>query len=85
MYTYICKYVTRLRCLLAQDEPSKKGFKVAHVPPAPVNMQLAAPWVDPGPGGAAAVGRGKDDRDKFTAPGEDGAVNKVLVKRMWQR
>lgn len=54
---------------VSQDEPSKKGFKVAHVPPAPVSMQLAAPWVDPGPGGAAAVRRGKDDRDKFLAPG----------------
>ncbi|KAG2498371.1 hypothetical protein HYH03_003630 [Edaphochlamys debaryana] len=56
---------------LLKDEPSKKGFKIAHVPPAPINAQLAVPWTDPVSGGTATLSRGKDDKTLFTEPGKD--------------
>jgi hypothetical protein len=34
--------------------PKKKGFKLAHVQPPPVNMQLGVPWEAPAAGSAAA-------------------------------
>ena len=35
----------------SQDPPLKKGFKIAHVAPAPYSMFLTEPHVEAGPGG----------------------------------
>ncbi|EFJ51584.1 hypothetical protein VOLCADRAFT_87751 [Volvox carteri f. nagariensis] len=32
---------------LLHGDPIKKGFKISHAPPAPINSQLAIPWTDP--------------------------------------
>ncbi|KAL6762514.1 hypothetical protein V8C86DRAFT_2518926 [Haematococcus lacustris] len=61
--------IDRMKHIL-HDEPVKKGFAIAHVPPAPYSVLATEPWKEE-PGPLAMTGALAADTTKFTAPGQD--------------